>query len=98
MRNTKTCPERGSRLWLTTAFVALPDLLYENSGWVQFGHRFAIDYFVFIICLLAIGGGPLSRWFNVLVVVGVVVNLFGAITFGRMPMFAFDGFFPPGID
>ena len=27
-----------------------------------------------------------------------VVNLFGAITFGRMPQFAFDGFFPPGID
>lgn len=85
-------------LWLTTAFVALPDLLYQNSGWVQFGYRFALDYFVFLICLLAIGGRPLTRWFKVLVVVGVVVNLFGAITFGRMPMFAFDGFFPPGID
>jgi hypothetical protein len=85
-------------LWLTTAFVAVPDLLYQNSGWVQFGYRFSLDYTVFLICLLAIGGRPITRWFKVLVVLGVIVNLFGAITFGRMPMFSYDGFFPPGID
>ena len=85
-------------LWLTTAFVAVPDLLYQNSGWVQFGYRFSLDYTVFLVCLLAIGGRPLTRWFKVLVIVGVIVNLFGAITFGRMPMFSYDGFFPPGID
>jgi hypothetical protein len=85
-------------LWLTTAFVAVPDLLYQNSGWVQFGYRFSLDYTIFLICLLAIGGRPITRWFKVLIIVGVAVNLFGAITFGRMPMFSFDGFFPPGID
>ncbi|MSP61375.1 MAG: hypothetical protein EXR72_13720 [Myxococcales bacterium] len=85
-------------LWLTTAFVAIPDLLYQNSGWVQFGYRFSLDYMVFLVLLLAIGGRPLTRWFKVLVIVGVVVNLFGAITFGRMPWFFYDGFFPPGID
>lgn len=85
-------------LWLTTAFVAVPDLLYQNSGWVQFGYRFSLDYTIFLVCLLAIGGRPLTRWFKVLVIIGVAVNLFGAITFGRMPMFSYDGYFPPGID
>jgi hypothetical protein len=85
-------------LWLTTACVAIPDLLYQNSGWVQFGYRFALDYFVFLICLMAIGGRPLTRWWKALVVVGIAVNLFGAITFGRGWQFYFDGLFPPGID
>src|SRR5262249_50435204 len=36
-------------LWVTTACVALPDLFYQNSGWVQFGYRFALDYIVFLL-------------------------------------------------
>ena len=31
-----------------------------------------------------------------LILVGVAVNLFGAITFGRMTQYYFDGFFPIG--
>ena len=30
-------------LWITVACVAIPDLLYQNSGWVQFGYRFSLD-------------------------------------------------------
>lgn len=85
-------------LWVTTACVAVPDLFYQNSGWVQFGYRFALDYIVFLLCLIAIGGRRLGFWFKLLVIVGVGVNLFGALTFGRAPMFYFDGLFPPGID
>src|SRR5207253_8822545 len=81
-------------LWLTTACVAIPDLLYQNSGWVQFGYRFSLDYMVFLVCLLAIGGRPLTRWFKLLIVVGIAVNLFGAITFGRMGQVSLDGLFP----
>jgi hypothetical protein len=85
-------------LWLSVAFVAIPELMYQNSGWVQFGYRFALDYFPMLIALLAVGGRPLTRRFKVLILIGVAVNLFGAITFGRMPQFSFDGYFPPGID
>jgi hypothetical protein len=70
-------------LWITVAAVAIPTLLYQNSGWVQFGYRFSLDYLPFLIMLLAIGARPLSRVGKTLIVVGIVVNLFGAITFDR---------------
>jgi hypothetical protein len=44
--------------------------------------------------LLAIGGRPLTRLWKALILVGAGVNLFGAITFGRMWQYYFDGFFP----
>ena len=70
-------------LWLTVALVAIPSLFYMNSGWVQFGYRFSLDYFVFLIMLLAIGGRPLNALAKTLIVIGIVVNLFGAYTFER---------------
>ncbi len=70
-------------LWLTVLFVALPSLFYMNSGWVQFGYRFSLDYMVFFVMLLAIGGRPLTRVAKTLIVIGIVVNLFGALTFDR---------------
>jgi len=37
----------------------------------------------------------LRTWrFHFLVLVGVAVNTFGAVTFGRMWQFYFNGFFP----
>ena len=76
-------PPLHRTLWLTVAAVALPSLLYQNSGWVQFGYRFSLDYLVLLILLLAIGGRPLTRLAKALIVAGIVVNLFGAITFDR---------------
>jgi hypothetical protein len=70
-------------LWITVACVAVPSLLYQNSGWVQFGYRFSLDYMVFLVMLLAIGGRPMSRVMKRLIIAGVVINLFGAITFDR---------------
>ncbi|CAN5917655.1 hypothetical protein BH11MYX3_BH11MYX3_14340 [soil metagenome] len=70
-------------LWMTVAAVALPSLIYQNSGWFQFGYRFSLDYMVFLIMLLAIGGRPLRSVAKALIVAGIIVNLFGAITFDR---------------
>lgn len=70
-------------LWLCVAVVALPSLLYQNSGWVQFGYRFSLDYLVLLVMLLAIGGRPLTRFAKALIIAGIVINLFGAITFDR---------------
>jgi hypothetical protein len=82
--------ERGTwhwPLWITVAMVAVPSLFYQNSGWLQFGYRFALDYMVLLIALLAIGGRPLGRTGQVLIGVGIAINLFGAVTFGRHPEF-----------
>ena len=70
-------------LWITTALVALPSLLYMNSGWVQFGYRFSLDYIVFLVMLIAIGGRPIARLGKTLIVAGIVINLFGAWSFDR---------------
>ncbi len=70
-------------LWITVACVALPSLFYPNSRWVQLGYRFSLDYMVFLLMLLAIGGRPLTRVGKALIIAGVVINLFGALTFDR---------------
>jgi hypothetical protein len=70
-------------LWITIALVALPSLLYQNSGWVQFGYRFSLDYLVFLIMLVAVGGRPINALAKALIVFAIIVNLFGAFTFDR---------------
>lgn len=74
-------------LWVTVACTAIPGLLYQNSGWEQFGYRFALDYFPYLMMLLAVGGRPITTRVKGLILFGIAVNLFGAITFGRMPQF-----------
>jgi len=80
-------PARKNRLhralWVTTALVAIPSLLYQNTGWVQFGYRFSLDYTVFLVLLLAVGGRRLGLGARSLIALGIAVNLFGAITFDR---------------
>jgi hypothetical protein len=72
-----------SFLALSVVFTALPSLLYQNSGWVQFGYRFSLDYTVFFIIMIAVGGRRFGKLFWALVLFSIVVNLFGAITFNR---------------
>jgi hypothetical protein len=81
-------------LWILVLPIALAGFLYQNDGWVQFGYRFSIDFLFALMMLLAVGGRPITRTWKVLILVGIAVNLFGAITFGRMWQFYFDGFFP----
>jgi len=80
-------PRRTSgALWavaLTAAFVALPSLLYQNSGWIQFGYRFSNDYAVFLFAMLALGKRRFQASFFAFALVAVVVNAFGAVTFQR---------------
>ncbi|HEY2734076.1 MAG TPA: hypothetical protein VGI70_08825, partial [Polyangiales bacterium] len=67
-----------------TAFV---DLLYQNSGWIQFAYRFSLDYSVLLVALLAIGGRRFGIAFYALLVCACAINLFGAITFDRALQF-----------
>lgn len=83
-------------LWLTVLPIALAALMYQNDGYVQFGYRFSLDYMMAVVMLLWLGNQAALRTlrFRFLVLVGVAVNLFGAVTFGRMWQFYFNGFFP----
>jgi hypothetical protein len=82
-------------MWVSVLVIAIPHFFYQNTGWVQFGYRFSMDYLVFLMVILAIGRFPFTRVFSFLVFVGFVVCGFGAITFGRMPAFYVDWFFDP---
>jgi hypothetical protein len=84
-------------LWVTVATTALPSLLYQSSGYQQFGYRYLLDYIVFLIVLLAVGDRRLTRVWKALLFFAVAVNLFGAITFDRFLQFTYDdSFFPHG--
>ncbi|HEY6555811.1 MAG TPA: hypothetical protein VI072_01005 [Polyangiaceae bacterium] len=77
-------------LVLTTVAVAAPSLLYQNTGWLQFGYRFSNDYAVFLFALLAIGAYRFKTLFWCAALWAVLVNAFGAATFGRAE---FDRFY-----
>jgi hypothetical protein len=80
-------PRQWSRLhaplWITTAAVAVPGFLYQNSGWYQFGYRFSLDYTAYLLLLLSLGRNPLTRVWWVLAVAGVAMNGWGAAVFNR---------------
>jgi hypothetical protein len=80
-------PKRtGGYFWAlaaTAACVAAPSLLYQNSGWIQFGYRFSNDFAPFLMAMLAVGRRRLSAPFWACAAFAVVVNAFGAVTFQR---------------
>jgi hypothetical protein len=87
----------GRMFWslcATAAPVVIADLLYQNSGWLQFGYRFSNDFAVFLFAMLAVGGFRFGRRFWTAAALGVAVNTFGALTFGRRgfePYYYSDG-------
>ena len=77
-------------LLLAAVAVAIPDLCYQNSGWIQFGYRFALDYMPLLIVLLARGRRRFGPGFYACLVFALAVNTFGAITFDRQHRFYDD--------
>jgi hypothetical protein len=70
-------------LLLSAALPFLQNLLYQNSGWQQFGYRFSNDYSVLLFAAIAVGGRPMGRAFKVAALWGIAWNAFGALSFGR---------------
>lgn len=67
----------------TAGAVALPSLLYQNSGWVQFGYRFSNDFAPFLFAMIAVSGRRLGAPFYALGAAAIAINGFGAATFQR---------------
>jgi hypothetical protein len=77
-------------LALAAALPATMDLLYQNTGWRQFGYRFSNDYSILLFMLLAIGGRPMRVLFAVAAAWSIAWNGFGAATFDKA---RFDRFY-----
>ncbi|MCB0143921.1 MAG: hypothetical protein KDE50_28770 [Caldilineaceae bacterium] len=64
--------------WVSFVLLAIPLVLYYNTGWWQFGYRFSLDFMVPVMVLLAIGAGRRVSWLmQGLIIVGVAVNAWG---------------------
>lgn len=66
---------------LPAALLAVPGLLYMNTGWVQFGHRFSLDWLPLGFVLLAQLDWPARASFWALAAPGVVVCVLGGLVF-----------------
>lgn len=78
----KQTPRLHWPLWLTVAITALPGLFYMNTGYMQFGFRFSLDYTVYLLLLFAVGGWSLrNKWVLSAAGLGFIVNFWGALAF-----------------
>ncbi len=66
-------------LGLTALLVLVPSLLYYGGGWWQFGYRYALDCFPFVMALCAMTAARhgIGRGWKLLILFGVAVNLYG---------------------
>ena len=82
-------PDRKWLYAIVTLCALVPagfDLLYQNSGWRQFGYRFSNDYSVALFVLIAIGARPMRTLFAAAAIWSVAWNAFGAATFDKASM------------
>lgn len=83
-------------LALAALAVAIPALLYQNTGQMQFSYRFALDFLPMLLALLVVGGGARGRLFPALVLVSAAIQLHGAWWYARAPgwLFVRDPWWP----
>jgi hypothetical protein len=66
-------------LGVTALLVLLPSLFYYGGGWFQFGFRYALDAFPFVmaLCAMAAARHGIGWGWRALILIGVAVNLYG---------------------
>ncbi|MGB3051810.1 MAG: hypothetical protein WBB42_12475 [Polyangiales bacterium] len=77
-------------LWAGVLPTAFCTLLYQNTGWIQFGYRFSLDYLPLLFVLVALSGRRFGIAFLSCALFAIVVNTFGAVTFDRFAQFYDD--------
>ena len=70
--------------WIAIVSIALVIFTRGLSGW-GFGYRYAVDFYPFLYVLTVKGIGGKVKWYHkLLIIIGVLVNLFGAIAVNRL--------------
>jgi hypothetical protein len=69
--------------WAAIFAIAFVIFTKGVSGW-GFGYRYAVDFYPFLFLLTVRGMGSNLRWYHkLLIVLGVIVNLWGTLAFNR---------------
>jgi hypothetical protein len=68
-------------LWITIGLIVIVTLLYDASGWRQFGARYLVDGYPFAFLLLALNDVRVDWRFAVLGYLGIIINILGALQF-----------------
>ncbi len=62
--------------------VAIPNLLYYNTGYLQTGYRYALDFLPFLLILAALGmRGRLRIWSALLILLSVIMGFLSVVNF-----------------
>lgn len=65
--------------WLAIGLVLIPLVMYYGVGWMQFGYRYALDFYPFLFVLVALGMSSHFDWkARVLILLSIVINIWGA--------------------
>lgn len=71
---------------IASGLIFLTALLYANTGFAQYGYRYAADFLPFLVLAMALAGLRLTDWrIRALVLWGVVLCLWGAFQAGWFP-------------
>lgn len=76
---------RALALAATIVVLAVPALVYHNSGQLQFSYRFALDWLPYAACALLWSGRATGRAWRALILVGALYQAMGAWYFARDP-------------
>jgi len=77
--------------WLAVAAVALTVFMHGETGYAQFGYRFAVDFYPFLILLTIKGVSRTGlKWYHWLfLVISIFVNAWGVILINKFHMVSF---------
>jgi hypothetical protein len=71
--------------WAVVLLLMLPSLFFFFTGWTQFGWRYSLDFFPFLLLLIVLGFRErVSGLAWTLIGAGVLVNLWGVVTWRLM--------------
>lgn len=68
-----------SAAWLAVLAIGIPLMLYYGVGWIQFGYRYALDFYPFLMIPTALGINARWGWqARAVILLCVLVNIWGA--------------------
>ena len=74
--------------WLAILPTALLIFTKSGTGWTQFGYRYALDFYPFLLLLTFKGMPDRLRWYHkLLIVLGILVNLWGVLFLNKLELY-----------